>query len=228
MRIAVTRVAEKAGDDAKLFASFGHEAHIISPLSVELHANIVQQFVLAANDRQFDAVFFTSAYPAEVCAPLLSRDIARTCRITAVGPKTASVLHSFGIAAETLPTFYSRDYVPHLGDWIAGKSVALPRAAVPNPDLINAIEDAGGIAYEYRLYSLNPTNTVLDTADCDAVLFTSAYSFRSANIKDYTNILPLAIGDITASAMREAGVEPVVVGDGSLSGTLSALNTYQK
>ena len=228
MRIAVTRVAEKAGDDAKLFASFGHEAHIISPLSAELHANIVQQFVLAANDRQFDAVFFTSAYPAEVCAPLLSRDIARTCRITAVGPKTASVLHSFGIAAETLPTFYSRDYVPHLGDWIAGKSVALPRAAVPNPDLINAIEDAGGIAYEYRLYSLNPTNAVLDTADCDAVLFTSAYSFRSANIKDYTNILPLAIGDITASAMREAGVEPVVVGDGSLSGTLSALNTYQK
>ena len=228
MRIAVTRVAEKAGDDAKLFASFGHEAHIISPLSAELHANIVQQFVLAANDRQFDAVFFTSAYPAEVCAPLLSRDIARTCRITAVGPKTASVLHSFGIAAETLPTFYSRDYVPHLGDWIAGKSVALPRAAVPNPDLINAIEDAGGIAYEYRLYSLNPTNVVLDTADCDAVLFTSAYSFRSANIKDYTNILPLAIGDITASAMREAGVEPVVVGDGSLSGTLSALNTYQK
>ncbi|MBR4988201.1 MAG: uroporphyrinogen-III synthase, partial [Methanocorpusculum sp.] len=69
MRIAVTRVAEKAGDDAALFKEFGHEAKIISPLAAELHTNIVQQFVLAANDRQFDAIFFTSAYPAEVCAP---------------------------------------------------------------------------------------------------------------------------------------------------------------
>ena len=223
MRIAVTRVAEKAKDDAALFASFGHEAKIISPLSAELHANIVQQFILAANDRQFDAIFFTSAYPAEICAPLLSRDIAKTCRITGIGPKTTSVLHRFGIAAETLPSFYSRDYVPHVGDWIDGKSVALPRAAVPNPELIHAIEDAGGIAYEYRLYSLNPTNEVLDIGDCDAVLFTSAYSFRSANIADYGRTLPLAIGDVTACAMREAGVEPAVVGDGSLDGTLSAL-----
>ncbi len=225
MRIAVTRIAEKAKDDAELFSSFGHEAKIVSPLSAELHANIVQQFVLAANDRQFDAVFFTSAYPAEVCAPLLVRDIAKTCRITAIGPKTASVLHSFGIAAETLPSFYSRDYVPHLGEWIDGKAVALPRAAVPNPELINAIEEAGGTVYEYRIYSLNPTHAVLEIGDCDAVLFTSAYSFRSANIREYGSVLPLAIGEVTACAMREAGVEPAVVGDGSLEGTLSALSS---
>ena len=180
MRIALTRVAEKSGDDKRLFAEFGHEVKIISPLAAELHSNAVQQFVLAANDKQFDAIFFTSAYPAEVCAPLLSRDIAKTCRVTAIGPKTAEVLHSFGIAAETLPSFYSRDYVSHLGDWIYGKSVALPRASVPNPNLINSIEDAGGIAYEYRIYSLNPTNTNLDVSDCDAVLFTSAYSFKSS------------------------------------------------
>jgi len=224
MRITVTRVAEKAADDGALFSSFGHEVKIISPLAAELHSNIVQQFILAANDRRFDAVFFTSAYPAEICAPLLSRDIAKTCRVTAIGPKTAAVLHRFGIPAETLPSFYSRDYVPHLGEWIAGKSVALPRASVPNPALINAIEDAGGIAYEYRLYSLNPTHAVLDVEDCDAVLFTSAHSFRFADIAWKSGLLPLAIGEITASAMREAGVEPAVVGDGSLEGTLKILN----
>ena len=154
----------------------------------------------------------------------MSRDIAKTCRVTAIGPKTAEVLHSFGIAAETLPSFYSRDYVSHLGDWIYGKSVALPRASVPNPNLINSIEDAGGIAYEYRIYSLNPTNTILDISGCDAVLFTSAYSFKSSVIEMDKDILPLAIGEITAEAMRKRGVEPVVVGDGSLKGTLEALS----
>ena len=223
MRIAVTRVAEKAGDDAALFKEFGHEAKIISPLAAELHTNIVQQFVLAANDRQFDAIFFTSAYPAEVCAPLLTPGLAKTCRITAIGPKTASVLHQAGILAETLPSFYSRDYVPHLGDWIDGKSVALPRASVPNPELINAIEDAGGIAYEFRIYSLTPTNMVLDVSDCEAVIFTSAHSFRLANIPSLASCIPLAIGEITAKAMRDAGVEPAVVGDGSLAGTLEKI-----
>ena len=220
MRIAVTRVAEKAGDDAALFKEFGHEAKIISPLAAELHTNIVQQFVLAANDRQFDAIFFTSAYPAEVCAPLLTPGLAKTCRITAIGPKTASVLHQAGILAETLPSFYSRDYVPYLRDWIDGKSVALPRASVPNPELINAIEDAGGIAYEFRIYSLNQNNTVFDVSDCTAILFTSAYSFRSTNPCVYDGLIPLAIGEITADAMQDAGVEPAVVGDGSLEGTL--------
>ena len=224
MRIALTRVAEKSGDDKRLFAEFGYEVKIVSPLAAELHSNAVQQFVLAANDKQFDAIFFTSAYPAEVCAPLLSRDIAKTCRVTAIGPKTAEVMHSFGIAAETLPSFYSRDYVSHLGDCIYGKSVALPRASVPNPNLINSIEDAGGIAFEYRSYSLNPTNPILDVSGCDAVLFTSAYSFKSSVIEMDKDILPLAIGEITAEAIRKRGVEPVVVGDGSLKGTLEALS----
>ena len=38
------------------------------------------------------------------------------------------------------------------------------------------------------------------------------------------DILPLAIGEITAEAMRKRGVEPVVVGDGSLKGTLETLS----
>ena len=36
----------------------------------------------------------------------------------------------------------------------------------------------------------------------------------------------MAIGEITASVMREGGVVPVVVGDGSLEGTLQKLNQF--
>ncbi len=36
----------------------------------------------------------------------------------------------------------------------------------------------------------------------------------------------MAIGEITAGVMRAAGAEPAVVGDGSLEGTLVALNRF--
>jgi uroporphyrinogen-III synthase len=36
----------------------------------------------------------------------------------------------------------------------------------------------------------------------------------------------IAIGDITAAAMQAAGTNPSVVGDGSLEGTMMALNNY--
>lgn len=228
MHIAITRLREKSLDDAKVAATFGHTVKIISPLMAELHSNIVQQFVLSANDNMFDAIFFTSAYPAEKIAPLLNPDITKTCRVIAIGPKTASVLHEAGIKAETLSSFYSRDLVPYLGEWVSGKSIGIPRADVPNPKLINAIEDAGGVAYEYRIYSLEPTNEIPDLDGVDAVLFTSAMSYKSLNCKSLEGILPIAIGEITADAMREGGVEPVVIGDGSLKGTLTALNEYLK
>jgi uroporphyrinogen-III synthase len=40
--------------------------------------------------------------------------------------------------------------------------------------------------------------------------------------------MPAAIGEITAERMKAGGVTPVVVGDGSLEGTLVALNAYLK
>jgi uroporphyrinogen-III synthase len=36
----------------------------------------------------------------------------------------------------------------------------------------------------------------------------------------------MAIGEITAEAMRMDGIVPAVVGNGSLEGTLGALNMY--
>jgi uroporphyrinogen-III synthase len=36
----------------------------------------------------------------------------------------------------------------------------------------------------------------------------------------------MAIGEVTAGVMRAGGVIPAVVGDGSLEGTLAALNRF--
>jgi uroporphyrinogen-III synthase len=228
MQIAVTRLAEKGKTDQALCEKYGHTARIVSPLKAELRASMVQTFVLAANDGDFDAVFFTSAYPAKHVGMMLERDITKKCRVIAIGPQTAKILHELGIAAETLPSFYSRDFVPYLGEWIEGKRIGIPRADVPNPDLINAIENAGGMAFEYRCYGLVPTGELLDLEGSDVVLFTSANSFSKARLPDLSGVIPIAIGEITAERMKAGGVTPVVIGDGSLEGTLIALNAYLK
>lgn len=223
MKIAITRLAEKGGQDAALCASFGHESCIISPLAAVPNTEEIAAFLSAYNSGSFDAVFFTSAYPAEVAAPEMRAGISR---IIAVGPKTAEILRRHGLEAEVLPQFSSKAFVPYLGEWIAKKRIGIPRAAVENENLIAGIKAAGAVPCEYRCYALQATGKALDVSDADAVLFTSARSFTDAVISGLDEKLLIAVGDMTAKAMRNKGVHPDVVGDGSLAGTLAALNWH--
>ncbi|TAJ45293.1 uroporphyrinogen-III synthase [Methanofollis fontis] len=224
MLIAITRLAEKAGKDAGVCAAFGHTCYTVSPLRAEVIGDEVERFVEEANRGAFDCIFFTSALPAAIVAPLL--DLPHPVRLVAIGPQTARTLVEFGLSPETLPSFYSADFAPHIGEWLRGKRVGIPRAAVPNPDLLSSIRAAGGEACEYPCYDLIPSGEDLDTGRADAVLFTSASSFREARWSRRSGQIVIAIGRVTARAMEEGDVVPDVVGDGSLSGTLEALNTH--
>jgi uroporphyrinogen-III synthase len=222
MKIAVTRLAGKEGSDAARCAKFGHQCYSVHPLRSEVKQSAVTAFIKAVDGGEFDCLFFTSALPAKMIAPLLNR----FPRVIAIGPQTAKELQSYEIDCETLPGFYSRDFVPYLGHWIAGKHIGIPRADIPNPDLLKAIAAAGGIAHEFRCYSLEPTGQNLDLEGAGAVLFTSAMSYSKAIWTPRDDLLIMAIGDVTAASMRKGKINPAVVGDGSLEGTLAALNTY--
>ena len=222
MRIAVTRLAGKEKDDAVRCARYGHSCYAVSPLRAEIREDLIASFIDAVAGEEYDCIFFTSALPAQIIAPRLPR----WPRVIAIGPTTARTLERFGIAAETLPSFYSREFVPYLGTWIRGRRIGIPRADVPNPLLIDGIREAGGIPEEVRIYSLIPTGTELDLTGAGAVLFTSAMSFSTAAWRRDLPILKVAIGDSTAAVMRDGGVPPDVTGDGSLEGTLQALNTF--
>jgi uroporphyrinogen-III synthase len=222
MRIAITRLSGKEQSDAERCRASGHECYSVHPLRSAVRQEVVDAFVAAAGRDEFDCIFFTSAVPATLIAPYLRS----SARIVAIGPRTAAALRQHGIASETLTSFYSRDFVPHLGSWIEGKRIGIPRADVPNPSLLDAIRSAGGIPAEFRCYELEPTHEPLDLAAADALLFTSAMSFEKAVWTPKKGLLIMAIGEITAEKMRDAGVVSVVTGDGSLEGTLSALNTY--
>jgi uroporphyrinogen-III synthase len=91
---------------------------------------------------------------------------------------------------------------------------------------MDAISAAGGIPHEFRCYGLVSTGEILSLEGADAILFTSAMSFTRAVWTKHPDLLLIAIGDITAAAMTRAGINPDVVGDGSLEGSLRALNEY--
>jgi len=223
MKIAVTRLAGKEERDSARCAAFGHCCYSVHPLRSEVQGDAVDAFIAATKNGEFDCIFFTSALPAKIVAPLL----VDPPRVIAIGPETARELERCGIRSETLPGFYSRDFVPYLGEWIKGKSIGLPRADVPNAPLISAIETAGGTAREFRCYRLVPTNEPLDISGADAILFTSAMSYKKAVWAPRCDLLVMAIGEVTADAMRCGGTFPDIVGDGSLEGTLAALNEYR-
>jgi len=222
MKIAVTRLVGKEKNDAERCALFGHSCYSVHPLSSKIKKSEIAHFVKAVDRNEFDCLFFTSALPAKIIAPLLNR----FPRVIAIGPQTAKELRQNEIDCETMKSFYSRDFVPYLGDWIKGKHIGIPRADVPNPALIDDIIAAGGIPHEFRCYGLKPTGEPLDLVHADAILFTSAMSFTKAVWTQQPGLLVMAIGDITAAAMRKGGINPVVIGDGSLEGAMVALNDY--
>jgi uroporphyrinogen-III synthase len=222
MKIAVTRLAGKEKSDAVRCAALGHICYSVHPLRSEIREETITAFVDAVDRGEFDCIFFTSALPAKIIAPRMGR----FPRVIAIGPQTANELRRNDIDCEVLPGFYSRDFVPYLGDWIRGRRIGIPRADVPNPRLIDAITVAGGIPREFRCYRLEPTGDELDLADANAILFTSAMSFKKAVWTPRLGLIVMAIGKITADAMRTGGINPAVVGDGSLEGTLGTLNTY--
>ncbi|MCX6692745.1 MAG: uroporphyrinogen-III synthase [Methanoregula sp.] len=224
MKIAVTRLAGKESSDAERCAKYGHICYSVYPLRSEVRQGAVTAFVESVERGDFDCLFFTSALPAKIIAPLLNR----FPRVIAIGPQTAQELRSYEIECETLPGFYSRDFVPYLGAWIAGKHIGIPRADVPNPGLLGAIAAAGGIAHEFRCYALEPTGQPLSLNDADAVLFTSAMSYTKAIWTPRKGLLIMAIGEVTAAAMHKGETMPAVIGDGSLEGSLAALNIYIK
>lgn len=225
MLIAITQHAGAVEDEA-ICEKYTHKAKFVSPARYREHADEIEKFISAANNSEFDAIFFPSALAAEKLGNLINPRLATKVRMIANGPQTAKNLLNIGLAAEMLPFYYSRDLVPYLGKWIRGKKIGIPRADFTYPQLAEDVEKAGGIPFEYHCFEVAPTNELLDLEGCGAVLFTSPEIFEMSRLPKVKDIILVAIGDVTAQAMMYGGCNPSVVGDGSIEGSLIALNSY--
>jgi len=224
MKLIITRLSEKGEKDQEICRKYGWESQSVHPLFTQINQTEVDSCINAVNQRKFDALFFTSSYPAKIIAPHINKSVVQNMRIIAIGPETRRVLLENNISAEMLPEHNSDFFTSYLKSWINGKNIGIPRVNIPNEKLTSLIKEAGGKAYEYHVYELISSGEKIDMKDADAILFTSASSFTKANLPDITRLKILAIGNKTAEAMIKNGVTPDITGDGTLKGTLKLLN----
>jgi uroporphyrinogen-III synthase len=228
VRIAVTKLEEKSQGIPELFRRYGHEAVIVSTMRAAQPSDIEPLLRLCdmISKDKIDILIFTSSLGV---AKLFDRTIpGRNVRIVSVGPKTAKKVEDYGLKSEVIEKFSSENFSDYLGD-IAGKTIGIARAHVPNHELIKSLESKGAMVFEAPAYRLEPVgNGILGVLDnVDAVIFTSAKSFELSGFDQKNDkckkIKAIAIGEKTAAAMRKHGVPPDLVGNGTIEDCLLAL-----
>ncbi len=224
MKIAVTKLAEKSEGIPELFQRFGHEAIIIPTMRAAPPTNPAPllHFAEMASKGELDILIFTSALGVDI---FFKKLIPKNVRIVSVGPKTADKVEEYGLRSEVIGKFSSGHFAEYLGD-LRGKTVGIARAEVPNIELTASLRAKGARVIEAPVYSLVPGKSIAGTLkEVDAVIFTSAKSFEFSGFNSkMENIKVIAIGQKTANAMRKHGIEPDIVGNGTLENCLSLMS----
>ena len=223
MKVAVTRLQEKEENTVELFEKYNIEAITVptirsrppqDPASLDLLVRMV-------SEQGIDLLIFTSSLGVskffEKCD-----SVSSDTTILSVGPKTAQKVNEFGYPSEVLESFSSDKFAEYLKDRAQGKVIGIARAGVPNPELVVDLESLGATVVEGVCYELesapNELKRMIAAHKIDAVVITSTKSFLSAGLEntDVSGVVMVAIGPKTAKGMTDAGVDPDVVGGGTL------------
>ncbi|MGP8319256.1 MAG: uroporphyrinogen-III synthase [Methanosarcinaceae archaeon] len=236
MRVAVTRLQEKEDNTVELFEKYGIEAIITSTIRSRPPRNPASfnKLVQMVNEQRVDLLIFTSSLGVsklfEKCG-----SVSQNITIISVGPKTARKVNEFEHSSEVLEAFSSDMFAEYLKNRIKGKIIGIARAGVPNTELVKDLESLGatvveGVCYELESAS-NELKDIIAAHKVEAVVFTSTKSFLSANLQkdDVFGLITAAIGPKTAKGMKGMGINPDVVGNGTLESCASRLQkTYMK
>lgn len=198
---------------------------------------------------QFDWVVLTSAQAVRAIvqrAAELQQALGRAdsqLRVACVGPVTAKAARNAKLPVEYVAlTHNGVGLADELGEKIRRKKVLLPRSDRANPDLPVALKQYGAQVTEVIAYrTVWPTKSDQDSlkeivaGQADAILFfspsavqhfavlTGAEKLRS--IQDRPAVT--AVGPVTAKALREAGVERIVVAsDTTAASVIDALENH--
>lgn len=223
MRVAVTRLQEKEENTVELFKEYGIEAIVVPTIRSRPPRDpaSLDALVRMVSEQGIDFLIFTSSLGVskffEKCD-----SVSSDTTILSVGPKTAQKVNEFGYSSEVLESFSSDKFAEYLKDRAQGKVIGIARASVPNPELVVALESLGATVVEGVCYKLESVPNVLKgmiaAHKIDAVVITSTMSFLSAGLEntDVSGVMMVAIGLKTAKGMMDAGVDPDVVGGGTL------------
>lgn len=227
--VLVTRAADKAGEFATLLQSKGasvFECPTIELIPPESWAELDAELERLSS---YDWTIFTSAnavsfFFERVAAKGFDCRIFSSCRICAVGPKTAALLATYGINADMIPADYKAEgVVAEFGRMaMQGKRVFFPRADKARELIPAALGKMGAVvaapvAYRNIIPDSIPQKALqaLEEQRIHCVTFTSSSTAENlAAILGENRLLRLlegvtvaAIGPVTAKTCRELGLE---------------------
>jgi len=232
-RVLVTRAADQAGELVEALAGLGAEVVTVPLLRFTGVDDLEQARRALGPGARYDLVILTSANAARMLAETAARcgvdfrqAMARASRVIASGPATAAELEQAGCTDVLIPPEFSAAGIAALLDGqVRGRSVLLPRGEQALPWLPRWLRESGAVVEEVTLYRTEP--------DPDAVPMLRAELARGVDVVTFASpsavgafvagageggglgpgVVVACIGPTTATAAREAGLEPAVVAD---------------
>ena len=245
----ITRSAAQGESIARELSARGATPVVLPLVSFAEPEDFAPLDAAIAQIEQFDWIIFTSAQAVravvkrseELKSPQIQ--IGDKMRIAAVGPVTAEAVRQAGLTVEYVAeTHTGAALADELGKRLSGTKVFLPRSDRANPDLPPALKRHGARVSEVVAYrTLRPTEIdqrnlwQVAEGDADAVLFFSPSAVQSfvslfggEQLRKLQDKLCIAaVGPVTASALREAGVLRVVLaGDTTAAAVIEALELH--
>lgn len=198
---------------------------------------------------RFDWIIFTSANAVRFIAARITElglvlgEVLKRTFVAAVGPATAEAAEGAGFTVKLIATTHSGlALADELGEKLRGKRIFLPRSDRANPDLPTALRRYGADVTEVIAYrTVHPNDIDHEKVDmvasgrCDAVLFFSPSAVHHfAEIFDgeqlqflSSGLATVAVGPVTASAVRDLGVQSMVVATNTtVTAVVDALEEY--
>ncbi|MGA3177680.1 MAG: uroporphyrinogen-III synthase [Candidatus Acidiferrum sp.] len=248
-RVAITRAAEQS---QPLLAALREQG--AQPILLPMVAFGLPDDLQALDDslrrlREYHWVFFTSQNAVRALQERSEQlkvslhDAIGTAQIAAVGPATAEAARAAGLAIAYVAKEHNGvALAQELQAEVRGKRVLLPRSDRANHDLVETLQRLGAHVTEIIAYkTLRPAsddthnleNILQDVPD--AVLFFSPSAVHHLREllgpQQFHNLAVksafAAIGPVTERALREAGVQRLVVAsDASATAILESLATF--
>ncbi|HXR33210.1 MAG TPA: uroporphyrinogen-III synthase [Verrucomicrobiae bacterium] len=248
-RIVITRAAEQS---QSLLAALRERGAL--PILLPMIAFAPPDDLQALDDslrhlHEYHWVFLTSQNAVRALLErslhldLSLRDAIGTVQIAAVGPATAEAARAAGLSIAYIAKEHNGVALAReLRDDVRGKRVLLPRSDRANHDLVQTLQHLGAQVTETVAYkTLRPSSddahhleTILQDVP-DAVLFFSPSAVHHLREllgpQSFLNLAEksvfAAIGPVTERALREAGVQRLIVAsDTSSSAILGSLENF--
>jgi len=232
IRVVVTRATDQAGDLVGMLEGAGAEVVEFPTIMTVPPADTAELDAAITGLGSFDYALFTSAnalkyFMARMEALGRKPSEISGAKLVCVGPKTADLLTSFGLAADIMPRQYKAEGVLEAlsTEEVMGKRFLFPRAEIAREELPDGLRARGAEVVLVTVYTtvapdVDPAYVagLFEGGRVSAVTFTSTSTVVNfvkivgdKAIEYLSGLCVACIGSVTAKTCEEMGIRVSVV-----------------